>query len=573
MSTAKNERAWTKGYDYGAAALILALAAVLSWLQGKHQFLTPPFENDFVGFAERARSLAEACELNGFYPLGYPLLLLSLTQPSPIGRGIGEGDAAFAAAKIAAIWATVILATAAYLLSGALLGKPRSFLTLVTLAVNPYFWQSAFFVGTDMPWAALQCLALLGCTLAIQRQKWPIFALAGMATGLAYLMRYTALLTLPVVCAYLMLARPLTRAGSYANLRGALAFTVLFLLFSLPQLWISWQAKGNPFFNLQAKNVWFGIYGNSDWWTHWREVPSDISLGQVFLTSPGRFLGHWGQEFIKWWAYTGVLAVGASLLAYQQASPAIRLGLLAMTGFLGVGVVFLLLQSADGADGRRHLSICVNLRHLRILWPGVKAASGLLGFYYVIYGLSVALVFVQPRFFLAVLPLILAAAVTVFQSADFADSRRYFPFGANPRHLKSFRLLLGLAFLIFAAGNGVLTLHHYLDRLQPPVAEVVHSLQDAGAHQEDVILASLEMPYKYHTLYNFQPLPREARSFDLLYESLRSHHASFLLFEEAYGARYWPALSGLLQEPPAYLRLVWQGENQKTALYRVTFGD
>jgi len=534
MTMVRGTTASTRRYDYGAMATILLCLAVLVALQSQHRFLIVPYENDFPGFSDRAASPSAALELNGFYPLGYPLLLWLLSQVT---------GTVFGAAKVTAVGGAAVLAVTTCLLGKALLGERRGLLALAMLVVSPYFWQSAISVGTDMPWAAFQSLALYGCTLAMQRGKWVILAWAGAAAGLAYLMRYTTLVMLPVALAYLILVRPLPRA-SHDNIKGALALAILFLLVALPQLWTSWQVKGNPFFNLQAKNVWFGIYGGGDWATRWREVPSGIGLLEVFAMGPWRFLGHWGGEFVRWLLYTAVLAVGASLTAYRQAAFSIRLILLGMAGLLALGTGTLLLRRRWGPARLR-----------------VTAAMGFLGLYYIIYGLSVALVFVQPRFLLAVLPLILAAGLAVFgELGKGARVRPWFP------------RLIGLGYLLFALLNTGLSTYHYLGALQLPVSEVSRALQTAGASHQDAILASFPVPYSYHTAYDFRPLSRRALTWEALQRELRSTGAAFLLFEEAYGTRYWPDLMPLLRGEgmPGYLAPIWRQEYPAMALYRVT---
>lgn len=98
---------------------------------------------------------------------------------------------------------------------------------------------------------------------------------------------------------------------------------------------------GQPFYILQAKNVWFALYGEGDFVVRWYSVPSTISLIEVIAMDPARLLIHWGEQLFSalisfqlwqpflhfaWW-------LGAILLiADQELHPANR--------FLAVSALF-----------------------------------------------------------------------------------------------------------------------------------------------------------------------------------------------------------------------------------------
>ncbi|NLS77039.1 MAG: glycosyltransferase family 39 protein [Chloroflexi bacterium] len=524
-------RGWLRAHREtarAAACLALLLAALIAG-QGAHRFLTPPYENDFPGFARRAASWSSALALDGYYPFGYPALLYGMARFT--------GDA-FQAAKVVAIASAWLLALTAGLLSAAWLGRRWAAAGVAWVGLNCYFAESALFLGTDMPWAALQSLALLGAVLAIRQRHWPHALWAGAALGLAYLFRYTALVMLPAWWLYLLLARPFGPAWR-PNLRAAAALTIGFFVLAAPQLAISLRETGAPFYTLQAKNVWFGIYGEGDWQSHWSDVRGDISLWQVLATSPRRFLAHWAAEFARWWGYAAVLALGLSRLALRALGPAGR-------ALLGGGAALLAAGALLAAARRR-----ANWRGLR--W---ERAAVFVALYAAIYGLSVALVFVQPRFYLALLPFLAVGLLAAWRWLGRGGVRG--------------TLVLGVAFLVFAAINSALTWHLAVTRLQPPVDRVAAALGALGAGPEAVVLASFEMPYRYHTAYNVQPLPKAADGGGLR-ESLRESGAAFLLLEADYGPRYWPQLAPLVygEQAPGYLRLVWRQAEPGVALYQV----
>jgi hypothetical protein len=520
--------------NWAVGLLIVGCLLTLIALQGQHHFVTPPFENDFYGFSERAQSLSAALKLNGYYPLGYPLLLWLL---GPLAGN------AFAAAKVVAVAHAGILLLAGFWLSRMLLGRGwLALLGLVALALNPYFWQTALFLGTDLPWAAWQCLALGACVWAIQRgHDWRGFALAGALGGLAYLLRYTALALLPVVWLYLALAwlRRAQGARSRNALWAALAFTILFLAVALPQLYLSWRETGNPFFTSQAKNIWFGIYGEGDWQAHWGGVRSDISLWEVFTAGPWRLIGHWLRECGRWLAYSGVVIAGVNLTVFRQVALGGRVVLAILGSLLAGGIIWLAILKRGA------------WRELLRL----PAAAWLLALYYLTYGLSVALVFVQPRFFIAILSVLLSAALVLL---DRLGQRR-----------RTFLVVILAAWGLLASANSAASLVYYLDKLQPPVAQVAASLQAAGVGETEAVWATSEMPYRYHTSFDFQSLPSEINSLAALQAEMRAQQVRFLLFEREYGLRYWPALGELLEgRAQDGFRLLWQQEGQ-AALYQL----
>ncbi len=526
-----------------ALALVLLAAIALVVAQSQHRFLTAPYENDFVGFATRADSLEAALELNGFYPLGYPLFLWALRPCA---------GSTYTAAQVVAIASAILLLTATYLLGRMLLGARMALLLLTALALNPYWWQGALFLGTDMPWASLQVAALGAAVRAIRRERTALWLVAGALTGLAYLMRYTALITVPVVWLYLAVAAMRKLTERRVALQHAAGYTLAFVLVALPQLWISWQATGQPFFNLQGKNVWFGVYGSGDWRAHWSDISSQISIWQVFRLDPLALLRHWGVELAKGAAYTAVMSSGATSTAYRYGSPAARLIWGAIAALLG-------------ASG---LTLAWRARHS---WQGASCMAswreiGLLSGYALCYMASIALVFVQPRLLLAMLPLSLAAVVALMGHVGRT---------ARAQSLATWAIAFWLA---FAAMNGAVSVHYWLRELQPPVAQVTRALQTAGAMPEDRLLSTFEMPYAYHSGYDVRPLAAGLTMDDLL-THLEGEKARFLLVEEMYGARYWPQLGALLAPVDNQgvllngLELIWLQDKPRVVLYRVRAGD
>jgi hypothetical protein len=121
---------------------------------------------------------------------------------------------------------------------------------------------------------------------------------------LAFLMRHLGMLLLPWGLLALWLLRPTNQARSASERHGRrhslpfilhssfFIFTLGFLLAASPQLAVNGWQTGNPLYSQQAKNIWLGVYGNSDW-ERWEEVPDSIGLREVVLRDPARFFANW----------------------------------------------------------------------------------------------------------------------------------------------------------------------------------------------------------------------------------------------------------------------------------------
>lgn len=263
--------------------------------------------------------------VNGLYPLGYPFLLATAARQGFDVLRMGQALACLGGGiAIVAFY----LWGCAY--AGQFSGEPSeqllartseqdsklSFLTLpsikssgiaflgcILLLANENFMIFATQEGNDMLSAGLQLLALTILLLAYplstknpDTSKTPSYQwalLVGIILGLAYLVRYTALILAPIFLLYFVM-RQFPNSRRLAN--EILWFGGGFLCVTAIQWIPSLLITGQPFFNTQAQNVWFGIYGQSDWVGNWDDVPPDINLLQIVALDPVTFLAHWGRQ-------------------------------------------------------------------------------------------------------------------------------------------------------------------------------------------------------------------------------------------------------------------------------------
>ena len=93
---------------------------------------------------------------------------------------------------------------------------------------------------------------------------------------------------------------------------------------------------GSPFSNDQGQNIWFHVYGKSDFLTEWNTAPEGITVLRVFAMNPGKLVRHWLRNFEGFWlspnsalldaplTLFGVAGLLFMLLRQQSARPAVR---------------------------------------------------------------------------------------------------------------------------------------------------------------------------------------------------------------------------------------------------------
>jgi hypothetical protein len=340
------------------AIVVIWMGALVPAMQAHVTLARPGVENDFRVFATRD-TLSTIFQADGFYNLGYPLLLW-LVRPF-------THDNPFLAARLIALVSGGILIGAGYWLARCLLAPAPSLLAAGFLALSGMVTQYSLLVGSDMPFAALMTLAV-AVTFRINTRTHAALALFGGAlAGAAFLLRHPALI--------LLLWGGIT-VWYTAGWRMAIVFGTGFILAASPQLTVNILQTGQPLFNQQAKNIWLAVYANTDW-SRWNEVPNSITLHEVIGRDPLRFLGNWGRNVIGF--------IGAGAEDVSEFGRADQLRLLGWpVNWLAIGglVIASWLAWQKRADRR---------------W---FAISGLIGVYVVV----IATAFILPRFFLPLAP-------------------------------------------------------------------------------------------------------------------------------------------------------------------------
>jgi hypothetical protein len=353
--------------------------AIWLWTLGRQHLVLslPGVEADFSVFAKRSASWAEVWRADGFYQLGYPLLL-RLVRPLVANNP-------FLAARWLSLGAALVLVLATWWLARARWGRVVGLLALLLAALNPLTVQYALYAGTDMVFAAA-CAVALALTLSKPVMSRRAALLAGVAAGFAFTIRHPGLLLLP----WMLLASH--RSGQLAahtrwmaRLRGfvgrpATAMLALgFLLGAGPQIGVNLRDTGQPLYSQQAKNIWLAVYGNTEF-SRWDEERSDIRLSTVIQRDPVRFFSNWWSNLV---AFSGT--GGARAAEFERA---VQLRLLAWP--------FNLLALLGIARWARR-------------WRSEPAGAALLG-WALLYVVGICVGFLLPRFIVPLIPIYALAA-------------------------------------------------------------------------------------------------------------------------------------------------------------------
>ncbi|HET9223122.1 MAG TPA: glycosyltransferase family 39 protein, partial [Roseiflexaceae bacterium] len=427
---------------------MLALGAIAVWagaiLLAARDHVTlsiPGVENDFGVFVRRSAQLAGRLPVSGaydpttdgvlradgFYNLGYPLLLW-LARPL-------TNDNPFLAAQLIAALSGALLLGAAWWLARKMLGRGAALLTLLILALSPLVVEYGLYLGSDMPFAALCTLALAlllmlhtesresrtGASqlsivssppqqpgdqrqlLAVSTKQIALVISAGLVAGAAFLVRHPGLLLLPLGWLAIWISlRPQPSVhnprSSPPRTRSLLLFTVAFLIAIAPQLLVNIRDTGQLLYSQHAKNIWLCVYGSCDW-GRWDEAPNNVTLSDIVLRDPGRFLASW------WANVRGFFGTGGE--DTSEFGRAIQLRLLGFpANWLALGG----LLAWTIAIFRRPTSAQA-MRIMLLLWVGA-------------YVLAVCVGIALPRFFLPLAPVYaLAAAWTISRLEPRSESR------------------------------------------------------------------------------------------------------------------------------------------------------
>jgi hypothetical protein len=481
---------------------------------------------DYFPLVDRARLLSfRSLEgwVNQIQPVGFPWLIR-------LGLGLGW-DAARIGQALSITGGVLGLLGTYRLAASALPDRRMASLAVALVAITNQYLYFGSIEGNDMLAAGLHVLAL-GLLATCYRQDGlhlRTAVLAGLVAGLAYLVRYTGMITAGVGLLWLMALSVLDRRRrTAAAWRVVVIYAAAFMLATALQTIPTTIVKGSPFAVDQGQNVWFHLYGKTDFISEFEQAPQGITVLQLFLGAPRLFLEHWWGSFERFWIAPELALLDVPFKLFAQA-----------------GLVFLLL-AAGPADLRRR---------------------GLIALFVAAHLATLAMMRLDRRFLIMLIPVLEIGAVYFFAALvpPRWETRRALP-------LNLLVLIAGLAWAVEtpigfvqgrpAADHGAILTSNILHaagmRSPQEVLSTNLKLQDASAPARD----------RFPQAYWVAP---ELASVQDLVNAMRSHGWRFVIYDRETGARVYPALENLLatEQHPAELGLIYATEERDLVIYRL----
>ena len=470
-----------------------------------------------LGLARRFDAGSLHTWVNGLYPIGYPLLLRWGLAAGLNAVQLGNGLSAFGG---------ILMLLGTYLLAYRLAGS--RWLALVTegfLGTTGLFLYFSTIEGNDVLSAGLQTLSLAIVVGLPERKR--AYAAAGVLAGLAYMIRYTAVVTTGLCLLFLLgWAIAQRRRSLWA---AAALFLGGFLVGAALQLVPSLIVQGNPFYSVQGHTVWWHVTGREVYVTEWDDVPMSISLLEVFLANPARFIRHW-------WSMAGAFLVDPKWLILDT-----PLRLLSQAGLL-----FTLLAGRSISAPKR--------------W--------LLALYALGYLAALSLIRLDPRYVVPLLPISAFCAV-------------YFLWTIIPRNVSLARFALPVRpvlLVVLLGWSGVVPFSYLRNSPQSDtrVIGVANTLRAGGMERADEVLSSaihfhdVSVPSRTRYVQSYWAAP-DMDSIDDLHALARERGYRFILYDSEDGTLAHPGLAGLLnpESRPQDLTPMLIPDSRKYALYRI----
>ena len=290
---------------YGILAIVICMAVgglALS-IGASRQVGNWGVESDFFGmYVVQAQNILSGKPYTyQHYPPGYvyALAFLSLLTHD-----------LFAAGKIISAVATALFGLVSYGLIAALSDRRRAFVTtlFVLFALLPH----SFVAATDV---LANLLLLLPLWILLRREAGVTVCLqAGLAAGLAYLVRYNAIFVIVGIPLVLILVNPNQHSRQQRIVKMSVFLCGALAVMS-PWLLVNWHRNGSPFASDMYQQIAAHFYhpkGDAFGWTSRAMGKQFTSLWDVLLYDPLRLI----RIFVKDILYSKPLALTSSVIGF-----------------------------------------------------------------------------------------------------------------------------------------------------------------------------------------------------------------------------------------------------------------
>lgn len=212
-----------------------------------------------------------------------------------------------------------------------LFGYRPALLALPIILLSGEFTKYSIQATTDVPFLFV-CVAVMLILTQDDLGVWPRTILTGVLSGAAYLIRYNGVF-LVVPCFVWIMARAGPERSLSNRLKMAAVYLLSFLLIVSPWLWLNYLHRGSPFFNTNARDIAFAIYGYSQGFH---------SIRDILTHDPATFVRRYSHNV----ATTFWNTIGASLAVLPVGPLAIAGIILSLAKRRQRGVMILLLSAA-----------------------------------------------------------------------------------------------------------------------------------------------------------------------------------------------------------------------------------
>ena len=501
-------------YDFSAIVVCVVTGILALALGHLHQVGNWGAETDFYGaYAPQALNILSGKPYTyPHYPPGYMIVLA--------GTSFVTHDL-FTAAKIISALATACFGWLSYVLVRALFDRRLAFVSMlfVLLALLPH----SFLAATDM--LANLCLVLPLWIFLRGKATATVCLQAGLAAGLAYLIRYNAVFVLAGIPMALMFINPDHESLKHRIVKSSVYLSSAFVVM-LPWLIANWWMNGSPFASDLHRDIALHFYhpqseglgGNIE-----TEMGTRFNwIGEVLSYDPVKVL----RKFVKDVLYNHVLKLTVNVIQF----PAFL--------FVGAGLLLSLRQPT-----RRYLTFLV-----------------VCGFGYCLHGLGPQ----AERFYFFLFPLFFLWVAVVPFFGDEASS----PFRA---HILNKRLLLGWVVVGVLLFDSAYTSYGITSRLlnsDPKHLLELAEVLKVRSSPNDVIMA-----IKPHIGYltNLKVVSAAvADSGDLYDQKMREQKVRYIVYS-SHEAKYWEGLKALSDPAhvPKSFRLIYEHGPTDTLVYEI----
>ena len=335
---------------------MVAYVGVMAWVGARRVVGDYLKETDLYHYyaPDADRLQAGRAPENPFQGPGYPLLLV-LASP-------WSGGNHFTGGKWLALAAATTTALTAAALFRRLLGARTVVPGLLFLLTGADFARYSVQATTDMPFLALAVLAVAVATTDGLR-PWARALIAGILTGLAWLVRYNGVFLVPT-CLLALATAEQGRDRAQRRLGLAAVFLAAALAVGAPWMVVNHRLHGFPLYNANYLNIAAMAYGWPSDQDGTRPLSTAFhSLGEVVRHDPSRFVAAYFRNLLGTLGNTlgsplAILPIG--ILAMAGTGRVLRAGWGARSAALPFSAaVFILLMALTHWESRYFLYVGV----------------------------------------------------------------------------------------------------------------------------------------------------------------------------------------------------------------------